>query len=452
MRGLASFLLACACWCFISTLAIAAERSVARHQGLTASVDSGFGCARSASITVRAPEASAYTGDRIALQRLLGAARAGLGANCPILNEIDITGFADGDPAFRATITADDGWRLPTGIGRIRAENPLSPLARETARCDYERSDPFVGCWIGLSPERGRDMILNIRNDGTWYWDTPEKLALGEPVFDGKEIVYNNMYFVGQLLTFVQKKGGFFDMVGPYFAEECNILKLNPYQLGGTQESQIFVRLHSPQWINANILNPDDIDSNDGYTGNAGNDEIIESLPDDGNLFNDCIDNFDQEPTEKSLLELAVVVLPLLRVATITTGQLFSRLIPIIKESPKYIALLRTSTVGWPIGMSFGKYGITTTIPKLSLSNLFKIDKGTHFVERMVERGIGKAGITATVTRPLVVLRQAGGRKYLFISENAAVVVDSEGWGVTVYGRNDFSEDIINIIKLFKNN
>lgn len=320
MRGLAWFLVACLCWYAVSTPCFAAERQIARHQGLTASVDSGFGCARSASITVRAPEASAYTGDRIALQRLLGTVRAGLGADCPVLNELDVTGFADGDPVFQAAITADDDWRLPTGVGRILAENPLSPLARETARCDYERSDPFVGCWIGLAPERGRGMILNIRNDGTWYWDTPEKLAIGKPVFDGKEIVHNDMYFVGQLLTFVFKNGGWLDMVGPFFMAKCNVMKLNPYQLGGSQESQIFVRLHSPQWINANILESYDVSEKNGYIGNPGSDEIVESLPDDGDLFNNCNDNFDQDISEEDLFSLVSNVVPLGRF-----GNLFSR-------------------------------------------------------------------------------------------------------------------------------
>ena len=345
MRSLAWFLAACLCWCAVSMPCFAAERQIARHQGLTASVDSNFGCAPSASVTVRAPEASAYTGDRIALQRLLGTVRAGLGADCPILSELNVTGFADGDPAFQATITADDGWRLPVGLGRILAENPLPPLAAETAKCDHEWSDPFVGCWIGVDPARGRGSILNIRKDGTWYWDTPEQLALGQPVFDGKKIEHNYMYLAGPFLTFVQKQGGFFDLVGPYFAAECNVMKLNPYQpFGGSDEPQIFVRLRSPLKINADILK-DSAWETTGI-GNPGNDKIVESMPDEGSSFTNCVDNFNQDITDEGLLTLVSAVIPGLAIervlaAKIAEGFLFEKRIIALKSYVSRPAAIR---------------------------------------------------------------------------------------------------------------
>lgn len=351
MRGLAWFLVACLCWCAVSTPCLAAERQIARHQGLTASVDSGFGCARSASITVRAPEASAYTGDRIALQRLLGTVRAGLGADCPILNELDVTGFADGDPVFQAAITADDGWRLPTGVGRILAENPLSPLARETARCDYNRDNPFVGCWVTVAPETAGGTILNIKNDGTWYWDTPEKLALGEPGLDGTEIRQDYMYLAGPYLTFVQKDGLAANMIGPYFGWKCDVLKINPYDPGGLAtlmgmsygitEPNIFVRLHSPQWINADILKTTDNHLEGGFNGNAGDDEIVESLPDEGPLFNNCVDNFDQDVTDEMMLDALLFIIPFPKWNIIPIG--FSRAI-IASQRETLVVLGRVGT------------------------------------------------------------------------------------------------------------
>lgn len=285
---------------------------------------------------MRAPEASAYTGDRIALQRLLGTVRAGLGADCPILNELDVTGFADGDPVFQAAITADDGWRLPTGVGRILAENPLPPLARETARCDYNRDNPFAGCWVTVAPETAGGTILNIKNDGTWYWDTPEKLALGEPGLNGTEIRQDYMYLAGPYLTFVQKNGLAANMIGPYFGWDCDVLKINPYDPGGLAtlmgmsygitEPNIFVRLHSPQWINADILKTTDDNFEDGYNGNAGDDEIVESLPDEGPLFNNCVDNFDQDITDQMMLDIALLIIPAVRIPSLVTERSLARI------------------------------------------------------------------------------------------------------------------------------
>lgn len=357
MRGLAWFLAACLCWCAAATPCFAAERQIAHYQGLTASVDSGFGCARSASITVRAPEASAYTGDRIALQRLLGTARAGLGVDCPILREIDIAGYAAGTPAFQASIDAENGWRLPAGTGHLETARFVSPLARETARCDYDRDNPFVGCWVTVAPETAGGTILNIKNDATWYWDTPEKLARGETEVVGTEVKHDYMYLAGPYLTFIQKSGLAANMIGPYFGWDCDVLKINPYDPGGLAtlmgmsygitEPNIFVRLHSPQWINANILQTTDDSLEDGFTGNAEDDEIIESLPDDGPLFNNCVDNFDQDITDEIMLDIALLAIPPFRFPFIVSTRysawiLSERLFRIAERNPfKYASVLK---------------------------------------------------------------------------------------------------------------
>lgn len=319
MKRLGWFFLACLWSVSASLQTAAAERELASHQDLTASIDSGFGCARRGEITVRAPDRSAYTGDRIALQRLLAAARTGLGLDCPALREIGISGFAGGVPAFQDTITAARGWKLPADNRRIIAENPRLPaIAVKTSTCDHDRDQPFVGCWVVIDPPRWQGLILNIKRNGEWFSDRPTKLADGSTDKHGVSILRQPQIGSPDYLQMTDSQGYSISRAGPFFAEECTFMRIDPaaepvdtwlnLATGSTVEPIFYVRLRSPLKINADILTGSI--GPGGYTGDPGSAEIVEGLPDDA--FNKCVDNFDEASTR--LLDLAFSIIPLTRI------------------------------------------------------------------------------------------------------------------------------------------
>lgn len=336
--ALTAFLAILICWVLIASPAGAVERQIAYHQGITASIDSGFGCARQTSITVHAPDDNAYTGDRIALQRLLVIVRAGLGAECPTLSEIDIAGLAAGKPAFYATITAANGWVLPSGAeDRPAAAAPIAPLAARTSTCDYNVDDPLVGCWVTISPPQWRGAILNIRNDekNSWFNDWPEKLADGSTSKIGTRIQRVHMPGFGPSLELVDSEGWRANRKGPFFAEGCSIMRIDPAAepintmlgmlTGEVPEPAYFVRLRSPLRITADILKESDT-RDGGLTGHPGDAEIVEGIPEDGRVpaFNRCVDNFDEDG--ELLLDVLLVAIPATRIQSLVFERNFARL------------------------------------------------------------------------------------------------------------------------------
>lgn len=400
MKRLAWLLAAVLAWlAFAGFPASAAERQIARHQGLTASIDSGFGCAREASVTVRAPDENAYAGDRLTLQRLLATVRAGLSADCPTLSEIDVTGLAVGRPVFRATITAENGWALPANAGGhpsfttttagdtgtlpatiesspfptivtstnsgnlpADAETPaatalrLSPLAVRTSTCDYNPNDPLVGCWVTLSPPQWRGAILNIRDakdhNNSWFNDWPEKLADGSTRKIGTRIQRTYLPGFGPSLELVDSEAWRANRKGPFFAEECSVMRIDPAAeplntmlgilTGEVPEPAYFVRLRSPLRITADILKERDIGPG-GLTGNPGDAEIVEGIPEDERVpaFNRCVDNFSEDG--EILLDVLLIAVPITRLPALVGGRFSSRLASIARRNPaKYGGALRS--------------------------------------------------------------------------------------------------------------
>ena len=375
----------------------AAERQIAHYQALTASIDAAAGCDRQASITVHAPDESPYAGDRLALQRLLATVRAGLSAECPTLSEIDVAGLAAGRPVFRAKIIAANGWTLPTDAGShpsfttITAGNtgilpgtvknspfptivtatssetlpadggkhtatvsPLSPLAVRTSTCDYNPNDPLVGCWVTISPPQWRRAILNIRDDekNSWFNDWPEKLADGSTSKIGIRIQRIPIPGFGPSLELVDSEGWRANRKGPFFAEGCSIMRIDPAAepintilgmfTGEAPEPAYFVRLRAPLRITADLLK-DGYSGPGGFTGHAGDAEIVEGIPDDARVpaFNRCVDNFDEDG--ELLLDVLLVAIPATRLPALVSGRFSSRLAAIARRNPaKYERVLRS--------------------------------------------------------------------------------------------------------------
>jgi hypothetical protein len=56
-----------------------------------------------------------------------------------------------------------------------------------------------------------------------------------------------------------------------------------------------------------------------------------------------------------------------------------------------------------------------------------------HALDRAIERGVSPQAILNTLKRPSVVVQQPGGRT-LYLTKEAAVVLDSTGQAVTIWG------------------
>ena len=89
-----------------------AMRELGRHEDLTAVVPANFSCDDRAIVTVRAPDASDFAGDREKLQRLLGGLRIMLDFECPGLAELVIIGETGGREVFRGHAEQSANWAL----------------------------------------------------------------------------------------------------------------------------------------------------------------------------------------------------------------------------------------------------------------------------------------------------------------------------------------------------
>ena len=97
------------------------------------------------------------------------------------------------------------------------------------------------------------------------------------------------------------------------------------------------------------------------------------------------------------------------------------------------------------IGNAYGKLGTVIDKPDINITGLRK-----HYVDRKIQRGVKTDDVFSTLDNPSVVLRQSNGG-YLFLSEKAAVVVNSKGELVTTYGKNYFDNNIQSILRETKN-
>ena len=97
-----------------------------------------------------------------------------------------------------------------------------------------------------------------------------------------------------------------------------------------------------------------------------------------------------------------------------------------------------------PIGKSFGKLGKVVENSNIKISSLSK-----HGFNRKITREISSQTLLNTVQKPLVLLKQSGGN-YLYLTEQAAVVLNPSGGLVTAYSASTFDVSILNLLKRVK--
>lgn len=105
---------------------------------------------------------------------------------------------------------------------------------------------------------------------------------------------------------------------------------------------------------------------------------------------------------------------------------------------------------GLKLGESFGKFGtvVETTPGELkSFTNIFTKDP-YHGLNQAITREISPHLINDTVKNPLVKLKQ--GNNSVYLTKQAAVVLDKSGGLITTYKQNEFKSHVSNILKKIK--
>ena len=99
---------------------------------------------------------------------------------------------------------------------------------------------------------------------------------------------------------------------------------------------------------------------------------------------------------------------------------------------------------GLKLGQSFGKLGRVAENVAGKMSSLDQ-----HALARMEKRGVTVDLMKKVVSNPLVTLKQAGERT-LYLTREAAVVLDKTGRAITTYTKNEFKPHILNVFKSIK--
>jgi uncharacterized caspase-like protein len=129
----------------VVSVASAAERELGRHESLRAVVSDDFSCGEQVQVTVRAPEASAFAGDRVALQKLVGGLRIILGFECPDLQQMVLIGEAAGEEVYRGTASAGSGWVLVSLPAPTRAADADVEVAARPSDIQAQSEGATVG-------------------------------------------------------------------------------------------------------------------------------------------------------------------------------------------------------------------------------------------------------------------------------------------------------------------
>ncbi|MGG5812388.1 hypothetical protein [Falsiroseomonas sp. CW058] len=212
-------------WLLSFTTAPAAEQLIATHGSLTASVAGSASCGANARLTVRAPDEGAFSGDRIELQRLLGVARSAMEADCPALRQIDVSGLANGRPAFQGTLTAANGWRLAAAGPRAPPPSETRPSAPANAvPCEHDPTNPLIGCWLRVIPAEPGPAIAIFTRAGRLLGGTPAEIT--SPQVWGANFWRSRMVGFGHIIEYVNDQGSRGQFNPPVFHEQCSVMEL----------------------------------------------------------------------------------------------------------------------------------------------------------------------------------------------------------------------------------
>lgn len=145
--GFRSAIGACAVIAVLMPSGPANARDLASSGTLKATTDAGDACRATLPVTVHAPDASAFTGDRKELQKLIGGLRLMLGFECGGTVEpsvLTITGLVGDEAVYRGAAEAASRWAL-VDLPEPSQETPAAAVTVAAApvhRCDTLAAHP----------------------------------------------------------------------------------------------------------------------------------------------------------------------------------------------------------------------------------------------------------------------------------------------------------------------
>jgi RHS repeat-associated protein len=99
------------------------------------------------------------------------------------------------------------------------------------------------------------------------------------------------------------------------------------------------------------------------------------------------------------------------------------------------------AAAGVAVGTNFGALGTAVANPGLKITSFTP-----YAANRAALRAVSAPAMLNTVRSPAVVLQRSGGQ-YLYLSNQAAVVLSPSGRVITTYGKADFDSVILNILR-----
>ncbi len=93
------------------------------------------------------------------------------------------------------------------------------------------------------------------------------------------------------------------------------------------------------------------------------------------------------------------------------------------------------------------QYGVGTVVenPGLTIEGFAGASDPAHALNQVINRGLSPTVLRDTVANPRVVLQQGNGN-FLYLSDDAAIVLRSDGQMVTAYGSADYRAHILSIL------
>ncbi|MBW2737831.1 MAG: sel1 repeat family protein [Deltaproteobacteria bacterium] len=159
-------------------------RQIGRYKSLTASVPDNFECAEKIKLTITAPDASYFKGDRIAFQWLVGSARAALGFDCERIQSILINGRVGNKQVYQGISASSGNWVVvdialkKTDVARTTPQQPTKPVkiikSKEKA-APTGTSDAEAQFKLGLKYERGKGVPKNPKKAVEFYRKAAEQ-------------------------------------------------------------------------------------------------------------------------------------------------------------------------------------------------------------------------------------------------------------------------------------
>ena len=92
------------------------------------------------------------------------------------------------------------------------------------------------------------------------------------------------------------------------------------------------------------------------------------------------------------------------------------------------------------LGQSFGKLGTVVENPELDITGFTN-----HGINQAITRGVSPQSLLGTVNNPSIVLQQSGGQ-YLYLSNEAGVVLNPAGRVITTYPSSMFGPNVTNVL------